>query len=715
MMRFPLLTTLSLLCFISTIGNAGPSNHEPKESYIDSELPLEFYPVKRATVIRLLGLFTNPLYVSRHTGPVDPFAADPPQTGYLAANPKPLSYYLSILGFNFHDNQDGASFAFDGDQLIVRAKAKDHKMLTELLNKTKEPEQVRISYWLEHEQTDITGQVTDITEYPAASLQIQSGKRTTLQYEAGIFSISTTPSIQSNGETTLISEITLRTKDGVQISLSSEHSLPNSIETEIAALTFETDDKDKNQNQQTSYRIFSKAELIGPDGEIRPFNDSLIKRLNLSNICQHEVARFHLSKASGIKLAGLGFMEDANAAMKKFLLSDHNIQFSSKEKTGFNYVPKSEEFVVRHTPETLHTIRKLIDKHSPDQTTQSTWALKHDLEVSDRTKSQKLSLTTRSLSGKKVTFRYTKEEGDTTSELNFQATTNIENHGDITTIQNVSLTGFTAFPDIKNSNEAVVKSDVENETFSLMRSLSKTGSKESFTETLTVSAPMYQPLGTDLITRLYPIYQGAVIRLAGFRNCQKTHGSTDPFAKREPSSISSTNDETSVIICFFECNGISFSETSGAQLAFDGEQLIITQTEEAHLRIQKVLRAPYHQPQMSRLNIEVLVPNNTLVGSFSSLCRSGKSNKYRLDWNDTTSQHFDFKLATNHRNNDTTEAIVEMDASVFHSIPHVKFSTGASAANQKTAELVSVQTTNDDSAKLMMTITTESSSLSPSK
>lgn len=92
-------------------------------------------------------------------------------------------------------------------------------------------------------------------------------------------------------------------------------------------------------------------------------------------------------------------------------------------------------------------------------------------------------------------------------------------------------------------------------------------------------------------TEFFPISRATVIRLTGFRDGGgSSSGPVDPFAA--PSSASSgpsQNDETQALSSFFQSAGVNF-DLPGTSLAFDGEQLIVTQTRRNLERMRTILR-----------------------------------------------------------------------------------------------------------------------------
>jgi general secretion pathway protein D len=96
---------------------------------------------------------------------------------------------------------------------------------------------------------------------------------------------------------------------------------------------------------------------------------------------------------------------------------------------------------------------------------------------------------------------------------------------------------------------------------------------------------------SNTITEFFPISRATVIRLTGFRDSGGSSGPVDPFAAPSASSSSgpSASDEVEALQAFFQSAGVNF-DLPGASLAFDGEQLIITQSRRNLERMRVILR-----------------------------------------------------------------------------------------------------------------------------
>lgn len=96
------------------------------------------------------------------------------------------------------------------------------------------------------------------------------------------------------------------------------------------------------------------------------------------------------------------------------------------------------------------------------------------------------------------------------------------------------------------------------------------------------------------ITEFFPISRATVIRLTGFRDSgasSTVSGPINPFetVTETASSTPSMSEEIDALKAFFQSAGVNF-ELPGASLAFDGEQLIVTQTGRNLERMRVILR-----------------------------------------------------------------------------------------------------------------------------
>ena len=128
------------------------------------------------------------------------------------------------------------------------------------------------------------------------------------------------------------------------------------------------------------------------------------------------------------------------------------------------------------------------------------------------------------------------------------------------------------------------------------------------------------------VTEFFPISRATVIRLTGFRDgVGSSSGPVDPFAAPSGggSSGPSQNEEVEALQTFFQNAGVNF-DSAGASLAFDGEQLIVTQTRRNLERMRTILRN-YNEVKQVEIEAKFLeVSQNDLeeVG-FDWLARDG--------------------------------------------------------------------------------------------
>ncbi|MEC8614713.1 MAG: type II secretory pathway, component PulD [Verrucomicrobiota bacterium] len=147
-----------------------------------------------------------------------------------------------------------------------------------------------------------------------------------------------------------------------------------------------------------------------------------------------------------------------------------------------------------------------------------------------------------------------------------------------------------------NSNDSNPRVNISLRNLNLDRILQFVTQQVNFAYDVGGDAVTIQPsdsLGgsSTTVTEFFPISRATVIRLTGFRDGGgSSSGPVDPFAAPS-SSVSgpSQNDEVEALQTFFQSAGVNF-ELPGASLAFDGEQLIVTQTRRNLERMRTILR-----------------------------------------------------------------------------------------------------------------------------
>lgn len=149
-------------------------------------------------------------------------------------------------------------------------------------------------------------------------------------------------------------------------------------------------------------------------------------------------------------------------------------------------------------------------------------------------------------------------------------------------------------------------------------------------DAVTVS-PSDSPGGVSTtVTEFFPISRATVIRLTGFREVGGGGGGADfdPFAAPDTSAPAagggSGDKEVEALQGFFQRAGVNF-EMAGASLAFDGEQLIVTQTRRNLERMRVILRN-YNEVKQVEIESKFLeVAQNDLdeLGFYWSVTKNG--------------------------------------------------------------------------------------------
>ncbi|MAV39568.1 MAG: hypothetical protein CML12_03200, partial [Puniceicoccaceae bacterium] len=147
-----------------------------------------------------------------------------------------------------------------------------------------------------------------------------------------------------------------------------------------------------------------------------------------------------------------------------------------------------------------------------------------------------------------------------------------------------------------NPTELDPKVNITLRNLSLDRILQFVTQQVNFTYDVGDDAVTIQPSdsvggSSSTITEFFPISRATVIRLTGFRDVTSSSSVSDPFADPGASSSGPSQDEeTQALQKFFQNAGVNFDGINGSSLAFDGEQLIVTQTPRNIERLRTILR-----------------------------------------------------------------------------------------------------------------------------
>lgn len=129
--------------------------------------------------------------------------------------------------------------------------------------------------------------------------------------------------------------------------------------------------------------------------------------------------------------------------------------------------------------------------------------------------------------------------------------------------------------------------------FTLDRILEFISQSVSFQYDVKNGAVVVQRGGGDgsLETEFFPISRATVIRMTGVREDSGGGDSASPFAPAGGGGGGNAKqDEEEEIKSFFERAGVSFAGTPGANLAYDGTQIIVTQTPRNLERLARIMR-----------------------------------------------------------------------------------------------------------------------------
>jgi general secretion pathway protein D len=93
---------------------------------------------------------------------------------------------------------------------------------------------------------------------------------------------------------------------------------------------------------------------------------------------------------------------------------------------------------------------------------------------------------------------------------------------------------------------------------------------------------------SSTLTEFFPITRATASRLTGLRDASRAP-SDNPFEDESAASGPSQDQETQALQKFFQNAGVNFDGVIGTSLAFDGEQLIVTQTPRNLERLRTIL------------------------------------------------------------------------------------------------------------------------------
>ncbi len=148
-------------------------------------------------------------------------------------------------------------------------------------------------------------------------------------------------------------------------------------------------------------------------------------------------------------------------------------------------------------------------------------------------------------------------------------------------------------------------------------------------DAVTVAPSGDVPGGIASITEFFPISRATIIRLTGISDeGGLSSGPVDPFAAPVASGggSSSSDEKSEALKAFFQRAGVNF-EVPGASLAFDGEQIIVTQSRRNLERMRTILRN-YNEVKQVEIEAKFLeVAQNDLeeFGFDWNLAKNGQS------------------------------------------------------------------------------------------
>lgn len=169
----------------------------------------------------------------------------------------------------------------------------------------------------------------------------------------------------------------------------------------------------------------------------------------------------------------------------------------------------------------------------------------------------------------------------------------IETLSELSSVYDPEGEGLNIVP-IFNPNETNPRVNISLRNLNLDRILQFVTQQVNFSYDVGGDAVTITPDGgsgdVSSITEFFPITRATVIRLTGVRGDGGRSGPVDPFsAPSGGGGGGGGNEDTEALQSFFQSAGVNF-ELPGTSLAFDGEQLIVTQTRRNLERMRTILR-----------------------------------------------------------------------------------------------------------------------------
>lgn len=630
MIARPLLALLVL--FTATL--QCPAHAASAEDAAAAEnLTTKFYPISRATIIKIAGI--DRWDSGGSSAAPSPFALGNNKTGkFQREEEQYLAYFFKENGITLTPD----TLAYDGSQLIVTTTAANHQIIRDTLRAFDETRMVEIKLWLEEEVLKEGDKQPSSVAHLPQQITLLSGKTGNIVASDGSCQFEVTPIVEYDDSISFQLK-PLFLVDGAHIR--TEVTLLNGATMRVAALRTEEGTLKNDQRKASTSRelkVYLSAKLVSPDGEHRPLDYSPFKALNFPDDT-YEVEFFPISRATMIKMTGFN-LGSPDSSMDEKISSFFERKGISFEDQNTMVFFDGSQLIIQQTPEALAKIRDILYLFDETKQVRQSTTLERVVtkpgSKSGRYFTTELEVASRSGKTSFLTLGSETKEGERPRRITCEVRPVVEDDNSVSSRLVMRLIDVDGFPDFDYNTESTLFSKHTLKLAEIIRTLPDTAEQETITAyqrtaLLDIKGEEYDHNRFDpqeLITEFYPISRANAIRMTGYmgKNINSHADAGSPFmVPTDPVDDYGLRQEDA-IRSYFERKDVDFQNVEGASLAYDGSQIIVTQTGENHKTMTDILRsAPFDETKQAYTHALLHDASGREVGSAGLLVLSTKT------------------------------------------------------------------------------------------